>query len=366
MSAVVIVTGASRGIGAATARRLGADGHAVCVNYRANAGAAAEVVAEVEAAGGRAIAVQADVAVEDDVKRLFAEVDDRLGVVTGLVNNAGVFGPRCRFEALSMADLRSVLDTNVLGLMHCTQEAARRMSRRHGGAGGAIVNVSSGSAYIGNPGVGVHYAVSKGAVNSFTIGISQELVAEGIRVNAVSPGLTRTDMPSAADLEQRAAALPMGRPGEPGEIAEAVAWLLSDAASYVAGANIRSPPSPRTSRTTSEARVQPWSKRTYRRFGALCRNRDAFTPMCRPMVSRISPRRESSSRSFTRRITSHSRAAKPAASERVVWTSTRADRVAAVIGLLPGGGWRWSCRVGRCARPTWVPGCGAGLSPRRL
>ena len=181
----------------------------------------------------------ADVADAQQVARLFARVDEELGTLNALVNNAGIFGPRCRFDALPRADLERVLGTNVMGLMQCTQEAVRRMSTRHGGKGGSIVNVSSGSAYIGNPGSGVHYAVSKGAVNSFTIGLSQELAGEGIRVNAVSPGLTRTDMPPAGDLETRVGAIPMGRVGEPEEIAEAVAWLLSDRAAYVAGANIR-------------------------------------------------------------------------------------------------------------------------------
>jgi len=239
MNPVAIVTGASRGIGAATARLLGREGYAVCVNYRADEDAAASVVAEIEAAGGRALALAADVADVDQVRALFAQVDEALGSVSALVNNAGIFGPRCRFEALARDDLERVLGTNVLGLMHCTQEAIARMSTRHGGRGGAIVNVSSGSAYIGNPGSGVHYAVSKGAVNSFTIGISQEVVGEGIRVNAVSPGLTRTDMPPAGDLERRVHDIPMGRVGEPDEIAQTIAWLLSDKASYVAGANVR-------------------------------------------------------------------------------------------------------------------------------
>ena len=150
-----------------------------------------------------------------------------------------MYGPRCRFESLTRDELELVLQVNVLGLMHCTQEAVRRMSTRHGGCGGGIVNVSSGSAYIGNPGSGVHYAVSKGAVNSFTIGLSQELAGEGIRVNAVSPGVTRTDMPPQEKLESSAQFIPLGRVGEPIEVAEAIAWLLSDQASYVAGANIR-------------------------------------------------------------------------------------------------------------------------------
>lgn len=237
---VAVVTGGSRGIGAATARLLGRRGYAVCVNYRTEAEAAARVVADVEAAGGRAIAVQGDVARDDDVARLFETVDRDLGRLEALVNNAGIIGPRCRVEALSRADLERVLAVNVVGLVRCAQAAVARMSTRRGGGGGAIVNVSSGSAYIGAAGDAVHYAVSKGAVNSFTIGLSQEVAGEGIRVCAVSPGLTRTDMPDPAALESAPrGVIPMGRVGEPEEIAEAIAWLLSDAASYVAGANLR-------------------------------------------------------------------------------------------------------------------------------
>jgi len=239
MTGIAIVTGASRGIGAATARLLGREGYAVCVNYREGEEGAQAVVRTIEAEGGQAIAVQADVADPAAVARLFAEVDARLGPLTALVNNAGVHGPRCRFEALAREDLEQVLSVNVLGLMQCTQEAVRRMSPRFGGSGGAIVNVSSGSAYIGNAGHGVHYAVSKGAVNSFTIGLSQELAADGIRVNAVSPGLTRTDMPPAEVLDDPGSLVPVGRVAEPEEIAEAIAWLLSPKAGYVMGANIR-------------------------------------------------------------------------------------------------------------------------------
>jgi len=239
MAGIVVVTGASRGIGAAIARLLGANGYRVCINYRSGREAAEAVAADIADAGGEALTVQADVADAGAVRRLFETVDKRLGTLTALVNNAGVHGPRVRVEALALDDLENVLAVNVVGLVACSQEAVRRMSTRHGGSGGAIVNISSGSAHIGSPGEGVQYALSKGAVTSFTIGLSQEVAGEGIRVNAVSPGLTRTDMPRAAALEGAPELIPMGRVGEPGEIAEAVAWLLSDRASFVAGANIR-------------------------------------------------------------------------------------------------------------------------------
>ena len=239
MHDVAVVTGASRGIGAAVARKLGGLGYRVAVNYSTSETAAQQVVADVETAGGMAMPVQADVADEHAVAAMFEQVEAELGTPTALVNNAAIHGPHGRVEDLTVAELREVLAVNVVGLVVCSQEAVRRMSTRHGGSGGAIVNVSSGAAYMGVPGVGVHYALSKGAVNSFSIGLSQEVAGDGIRVNSVSPGPTRTDMFNPDDLPSVAAALPMGRVGEPEEIAEAVAWLLSDQASFVAGANIR-------------------------------------------------------------------------------------------------------------------------------
>ena len=236
---IAIVTGGSRGIGAATARLLGARGYRVCVNYQASAKSAAEVVSDIEASGGEAMAVQADVGRADDVARLFEAVDRELGTLSVLVNNAGIIGPRCRVDELTTADLTSMLDTNVTGVVLCSQEAVRRMSTQHGGGGGCIVNVSSGAAYLGSAGSGVHYALTKGAVNSFTIGLSQEVAGEGVRVNAVSPGLTRTDMVGDDADTKALAVIPMGRIGEPSEVAEAIAWLVSDYASFVAGANIR-------------------------------------------------------------------------------------------------------------------------------
>jgi len=239
MTDVAIVTGATRGIGAAVARLLGRHGYRVCVNYRAGREAAESVAADIVQAGGEGLAVQADVADKDAVRRLFETVDDQLGPLTALVNNAGIHGPRGRVDALGLDALEEVLAVNVVGLVACSQEAVRRMSTRYKGSGGAIVNISSGAAYIGGAGDGVQYAVSKGAVNSFTIGLSQEVAGEGIRVNAVSPGLTRTDMPDPAALERGPSIIPMGRVGDAEEIAEAVLWLLSDRASFVAGANIR-------------------------------------------------------------------------------------------------------------------------------
>jgi NAD(P)-dependent dehydrogenase (short-subunit alcohol dehydrogenase family) len=238
MNPIAIVTGASRGIGAATARLLGTGGYDVCINYRNDKAAAAAVAADIEAAGRRALLVPGDVGRADDVRRLFETVDRELGRLSVLVNNAGVIGPKCRVDELAQDALQQVLSVNVIGLILCSQQAIRRMSTRHGGSGGCIVNVSSGAAYRYSPG-GVHYSVSKGAVNSFTIGLSQEVAAEGIRVNAVSPGLTRTDMPGEEALQSGPATIPMGRVGEPSEIAEAIVWLVSDKAGYTAGANIR-------------------------------------------------------------------------------------------------------------------------------
>lgn len=239
MNRVAIVTGASRGIGAATAKVLAEQGYKVCVNYRSQQAKAEAVVEQIAKVGGSAIAVQADMADPEQVSAMFATVDEQLGTLSALVNNAGVFGPQSRVESLPREAMQQVLDVNVLGVIQCCQEAIKRMSTRHGGKGGAIVNVSSGSAYRGNAGSGVHYAISKGAVNSLTIGLSQEVAGEGIRVNAVSPGLTRTDMPSQERLDSEGPTIPIGRVGEPQEISQAIAWLLSEQASYVIGANIR-------------------------------------------------------------------------------------------------------------------------------
>lgn len=238
-SGVLVVTGGSRGIGAAVCRLAGAAGYGVVVNFRSDARAAEAVVAEVEAAGGNAIAVPGDVSDEAAVTRLF-EAADRFGRVVGLVNNAGIVGNNPgRLDEQSVDQVRRVLDVNVTGVFLCCREAVRRMSTRFGGHGGAIVNVSSVAARRGSPGEWIHYAASKAAVDALTVGLSHEVAAEGIRVNAVAPGLVDTTLHAEAGLPDRLRQLtpsvPMGRVGQPNEIAEGILWLLSSASSYVTG-----------------------------------------------------------------------------------------------------------------------------------
>ena len=239
---VAVVTGGSRGIGAATARLAASRGYAVCLNYRANAGAADAVVASIRDAGGTAAAVQGDVGVEADVVRLFAACDRALGRVTALVNNAGVLETQMRVEAMDAGRLQRVLTANVIGSFLCAREAVRRMSTRHGGAGGAIVNVSSGASRLGSPGEYVDYAASKGAIDSFTVGLAQEVAEEGIRVNAVRPGVIYTEIHASGGEPDRVdrvkAFVPMRRGGTADEVAHAILWLLSDQASYTTGAVI--------------------------------------------------------------------------------------------------------------------------------
>ena len=236
---VAIVTGASRGIGAATAKCLGRDGWAVAVNYVNSQDAADQVAKAVKAAGGDAMVVQADTASEADVTRMFGEVEAQWGRLDALINNAGIVGPRGKLEALELAAVERVLAVNVTGYILCARAAVKRMSTNHGGNGGVIINVSSGSAHRGGANDNILYAVSKGAVNSLTIGLSQEVAGEGIRVNAVAPGLTRTDMPDPTALNTAGPSIPIGRIGEADEIAEGIVWLMSEKASYVAGANLR-------------------------------------------------------------------------------------------------------------------------------
>jgi NAD(P)-dependent dehydrogenase (short-subunit alcohol dehydrogenase family) len=237
---VLIVTGASRGIGAAVARLGGARGYAVAVNFVQDERAAHDVVRDIERADARARAIQGDVSQEADVLRLFEETTQALGPVTALVNNAGASGRPGRLEALTERDLSRVLGINVAGTIFCAREAVRRMSHRHGGPGGAIVNVSSAAARLGGPGEWVHYAASKGAVETFTIGLAREVAPDGIRVNAVRPGLIATEIHARAGdpgrLARLAPTVPMARAGTAEEVAEAILWLLSPAASYTTGA----------------------------------------------------------------------------------------------------------------------------------
>ena len=237
---VLLITGGSRGIGAATALLAARRGFAVAVNYAANAPAADEVVLRIRAEGGTAIAVQADVGDEAQVLAMFAEVDAKLGRLTALVNNAGVVDMQARVDAMSVARLERMFRINVIGSFVCAREAVRRMSTRHGGSGGAIVNVSSAAARLGSPGQYVDYAASKGAIDTFTVGLAKEVADEGIRVNAVRPGLIETDIHASGGMPERAAALaptvPMKRTGTPEEIAGAIVWLLSPEASYTTAA----------------------------------------------------------------------------------------------------------------------------------
>ncbi len=236
MERVLLVTGASRGIGAATARLAARQGWAVAVNYTANAAAADEVVRSIEHDGGRAFAVQADVADERQVVAMFDAVDQRLGRITDLVNNAGVVDVTARVDQMSAARLQRMFGVNVIGSMLCAREAVRRISTRHGGPGGAIVNVSSAAARLGSPGQYVDYAAAKGAIDTFTIGLAKEVAAEGIRVNAVRPGLIETEIHASGGLpdrvQQLASSVPMQRGGTAEEVAQAIVWLLSPAASY--------------------------------------------------------------------------------------------------------------------------------------
>ncbi|MDI5961863.1 SDR family oxidoreductase [Streptomyces sp. SL13] len=243
MGAVTVVTGGSRGIGAAVAVRLARAGHSVAIGYERAADAAETVAGEVRALGAQCVTVRLDICVEEQVDALFTTAAERLGPVTGLVNNAGITGPLGRFTETPTATVRRVVDVNVTGSLLCARRAVRAMSTRGGGPGGAIVNISSGAATTGSPGEYVHYAASKAAVDAMTIGLSKELAEEGIRVNSVQPGSTLTDIHATmgdADRPWRIVdRIPMRRPGRPEEVAGAVAWLLSPEASYTTGAILR-------------------------------------------------------------------------------------------------------------------------------
>ena len=242
MPSPVVVTGGSRGIGAATALLLAFRGHPVCLSYVRDADAADDVVRGCVAAGVTAVAVRADVAVEADVVGLFETAQDRLGPIGGLVNNAGVVDRATRVQDMSAARIERMMAINVTGAFLCAREAVRRMSTANGGDGGAIVNVSSRAAVLGSAGEYVDYAASKAAVDTLTVGLSREVATEGIRVNAVRPGLIDTDIHAdsgdARRLDRLAPSIPLQRPGRPEEVAAAIAWLLGDEASYVTGSFI--------------------------------------------------------------------------------------------------------------------------------
>jgi NAD(P)-dependent dehydrogenase (short-subunit alcohol dehydrogenase family) len=242
MKKVLIVTGGSRGIGAATAILAAKRGYAVCINYLHNQEAANSIVDSIEQLGGKAIAVAGDIASESDVIHLFNKVDEELGSVTALVNNAGILAPQMRLESMDVARLNQVFATNITGSFLCAREAVKRMSTLHGGAGGSIVNVSSGASRLGSPGEYVDYAASKGALDTMTIGFAKEVANESIRVNAVRPGVIYTDIHASGGEPNRVdrvkAFIPMRRGGQVIEVAQAILWLLSDEASYTTGSFI--------------------------------------------------------------------------------------------------------------------------------
>ncbi|HXD76083.1 MAG TPA: SDR family oxidoreductase [Vicinamibacterales bacterium] len=237
---ILLVTGGSRGIGAATARLAAARGYDVCINYRSNKDAASRIVADVEAAGRRAVAVAGDVSIEGDVVRLFEECDKRLGALDALVNNAAILEQQMRLDAMDARRIARVLSTNVIGPFICAREAVRRMSTKYGGRGGAIVNVSSGAAKLGSPNEYIDYAASKGALDTMTTGLAKEVAGEGIRVNAVRAGHIYTDLHASGGepdrVERVKHLVAMKRGGQPEEIARAILWLLSGEASFTTGA----------------------------------------------------------------------------------------------------------------------------------
>lgn len=242
MNGIILITGASRGIGAATAMLASKQGYQVCINYRSNKKAAVSIVEVINQNGGQAFSIQADIAEEKQVLNLFAQLDEQAGALTALVNNAGILETQTRLENIDVSRLQRVLNTNVIGSFICAREAIKRMSINHGGNGGAIVNVSSGAAKSGSPNEYIDYAASKGAIDTMTIGLAKEVAEEGIRVNAVRPGFIYTDMHADGGEPERVdrvkTSVPMQRGGQPEEVAEAILWLLSDQASYTTGSFI--------------------------------------------------------------------------------------------------------------------------------
>jgi NAD(P)-dependent dehydrogenase (short-subunit alcohol dehydrogenase family) len=242
MAGIALITGSGRGIGAAAAKLAARRGYAVCINYLSQEDRARTVAEEIRAGGGRVMLAQADTADEAAVIRMFAEIDRQLGPVTSLVNNAGITGKSGRLDSYDGAAIRRVLEVNVVGAMLCSREAAKRMSTKNGGAGGTIVNLSSIAAVLGGGGSWTPYAAAKGAINSFTVGLARELAGEGIRVNAIMPGLIDTEIHAAAGVGDRLNALiptvPMGRIGTAEECAELIVWLMSNEAAYMTGALI--------------------------------------------------------------------------------------------------------------------------------
>jgi NAD(P)-dependent dehydrogenase (short-subunit alcohol dehydrogenase family) len=240
MNGIMLVTGASRGIGAAIAKQAGRQGYAVAVNYLNSQDATESIVSDINKAGGKAIAIQADTSREEDVLRLFETVDKELGTLSALINNAGVVDVACRVDEMSVERMERIFTTNITGYFMCAREAVKRMSSRHGGKGGCIINISSAAARLGSAGEYVDYAASKGATDTMTTGLANEVAKEGIRVNAVRPGPIHTDIHASGGEPDRInrikSAIPMGRGGTPEEISDAVMWLVSDGASYVTGA----------------------------------------------------------------------------------------------------------------------------------
>ncbi len=239
MSKVIIITGASRGIGAATAKLAAQQGYSVCINYRTDVKAAQNILNSIEEIEGAAIAVAGDITQQADVERMFAIANDELGPISALVNNAGIIAPQSRFEYTTLKRIQQLFEVNVFGTMLCNQQAIKYMSSKHGGAGGAIVNVSSAASRLGSSGEYVDYAATKGAIDSLTIGLAKELAGEGIRVNAVRPAFIYTDMHAEGGepgrVDRIKGNLPMQRGGQPEEVAHAIMWLLSEGASYTTG-----------------------------------------------------------------------------------------------------------------------------------